>query len=89
MVVEDAITNGIRMPGSNPVTWSHLSVDTETARVVGRRRDKDPVVLIVDARQAWKDGILLYEGGSGIWLADSIPVRYIHVELNNPEELSP
>ena len=59
--------------------YVHLSQDTETAITVGKRRDTDPVVLRIDAITAWKDGIKFYHGNETIWLADSIPVKYIQL----------
>lgn len=57
--------------------YVHLSQDMETAITVGKRRDIDPVVLLIDAFAAWKDRINFYHGNETIWLADSIPVKYI------------
>ncbi|SBV99305.1 putative RNA 2'-phosphotransferase [uncultured Eubacteriales bacterium] len=59
--------------------YVHLSQDMETAITVGKRRDTDPVVLLVDASTAWKDGINFYHGNDTIWLADDIPAKYITV----------
>lgn len=54
----------------------HLSADVETAKNVGSRRGK-PVLLTVDARQAFRDGIKFYLSKNGVWLADHIPVKYL------------
>jgi len=61
--------------------YVHLSVDKKTALIVGKRRDKNPVLLIIDAKKACSDGVLFYEGVSGIWLADTVPPTYIQVAL--------
>lgn len=58
--------------------YVHLSEDVATAILVGKRRDTNPVVLTVDTRRAWGDGVPFYFGGDGIWLADGIPPGYIN-----------
>lgn len=58
--------------------YVHLSVDTDTARRVGRRRDSNPVILVINAAKANADGIPFYEGNEKVVLADTVPVRYIH-----------
>ena len=47
------------------------------AMLVGKRRDRQPIVLIVDSFAAYNDGISFYFAGDGVWLADEIPVKYI------------
>lgn len=59
--------------------YVHLSDDIETATVVGKRRDSQPVILKVNANQAHNDGILFYFADKKIWLADSIPVKYLEI----------
>jgi putative RNA 2'-phosphotransferase len=53
--------------------YVHLSEDVETATIVGRRRDEEPVVLRVHAATASNDGICFYNGNETIWLSDYIP----------------
>jgi len=57
--------------------YVHLSKNLKTAKRVGKRKDKKPVILKIDARKAHESGILFYHGNENIWLADSIPVEYI------------
>ena len=57
--------------------YVHLSADLETAREVGRRKSRQPVVLVVDAGAAHDDGVRFYHGNQTVWLADGIPPRYI------------
>lgn len=59
--------------------YVHLSQDKETATAVGRRRDPNPVILSIDAKTAWKDGVKFYHGNETVWLADSIPPKYISI----------
>ena len=63
--------------------YVHLSQDKETAITVGNRRDTNPVVLLIDALTAWKDGINFYHGNDKIWLADNIPAKYISIFNNS------
>ena len=51
------------------------------ATEVGRRPDEKPVILRIDARTAYNDGSKFYFGNDKVWLADSIPSRYITVIL--------
>lgn len=60
--------------------YVHLSMDTETALLVGRRHDNKPVLLKVDAKKAWGDGIRFYLGNDKVWLADNIPSKYLSEE---------
>jgi len=59
--------------------YVHLSQDADTAIIVGKRRDENPVILKIDSKQAWNDGIKFYLGNENIWLSDSIPVDYINL----------
>lgn len=57
--------------------YVHLSVDAETAILVGRRHDAEPVILQIDAEQAWNEGVPFYYGNEKVWLADKILPKYI------------
>lgn len=57
--------------------YVHLSEDIETAITVGKRRDAQPVVLRINAAQAHSEGVLFYFTNDKIWLADSIPAKYL------------
>lgn len=59
--------------------YVHLSVDVETALEVGRRHDPHPVVLKIQARRAWDDGIRFYRGNDRVWLSEAIPWQYIEI----------
>ena len=41
------------------------------------RHDMKPCILKIDAKQAWKEGIIFYYGNEKVWLADEIPSKYI------------
>ena len=40
--------------------YVHLSVDTETAMQVGKRHDSEPVILKINAAEAFESGIKFY-----------------------------
>ena len=59
--------------------YVHLSVDTETATQVGKRRDNQPVVLEINTKKAMENGIPFYIRNEKVWLADSVPPQFISV----------
>lgn len=59
--------------------YVHLSNDIETALQVGKRHDDKPVILEIDAKKAWHEGIKFYLGNDKVWLANDIPSKYIKV----------
>ncbi|WP_139991610.1 RNA 2'-phosphotransferase [Paenibacillus paridis] len=71
------MTNGLRPMARQNV---HLSIETATAMNVGRRKDRQPLLLRIDAERAWQAGIAFYQGDEVVWLADHIPAEYIRVD---------
>jgi len=59
--------------------YVHLSGDVNTAITVGKRKDDNPIILIIYAKQAWDDGVSFYLGNENIWLADGVPSKYIGI----------
>ena len=57
--------------------YAHLSADTETALQVGKRKCARPVILVVNAMEAFESGTAFYVGSGSVWLADYIPPVYI------------
>ena len=57
--------------------YVHLSTDIETATTVGKRRDKEPVILKIDVKSALKEGIKFYIGNEKVWLCDRIPPELV------------
>jgi putative RNA 2'-phosphotransferase len=55
----------------------HLSPKAETARAVGSRRTKNPVVLEIDAGTARQDGFRFYRATDKVYVSGPIPPRYI------------
>jgi putative RNA 2'-phosphotransferase len=56
---------------------AHLSTDKATALQVGRRKTQQPVLLAVRASEAFRSGVLFYEGNESTWLADEIPAGFV------------
>lgn len=57
--------------------YVHLSQDIEDAKEVGRRRDKNPIILKVNASLAYYSGIKFYYGNGKVWLANKIPPKFL------------
>ncbi len=57
--------------------YVHLSTDSQTARLVARRRTAAPVILEVQALAAHRAGIAFYLGNEDVWLAEHIPPQFI------------
>jgi putative RNA 2'-phosphotransferase len=62
--------------------YVHLSENFEIAISVGKRRDNNPVILLIDSKKAWNSGIKFYIGNEKIWLSDSIPKNFISIFQN-------
>lgn len=61
--------------------YVHLSSDIETALQVGKRHDDKTIILKIDAKKAWDEGVKFYLGNDKVWLADNIPSKYIKLTL--------
>ena len=58
--------------------YVHLSADTTTARKVGMRHDRNPVILAVDAPKLHADGMKFFHSANdGTWMCESVPAKYI------------
>ncbi len=69
----------IKREGLKPMSrqYVHLSTSPKTAKTVGQRRHSEPIILTIDSKKAFEDGIKFYHGNEDIWLADHIPPQYI------------
>lgn len=56
---------------------ANLSVDIETANIVGKRRTENPVILIADCKKAYEDGIIFYLESNGIYSVEFLPAKYL------------
>lgn len=68
--------NGLR---SMSRQYVHLSEDIETANLVGKRKDKNPIILVINTENVRAKGIRFYFGNEKVWLADRIPPEFIEV----------
>jgi putative RNA 2'-phosphotransferase len=68
----------IRVQGLLPRSrqFVHLSSDIQTATAVGQRHGF-PVVLTVNSGTMFHDGISFYRSENGVWLVDSVPLKYL------------
>ena len=73
--IDSIISDGLK-PMSRQ--YVHLSTDIDTAKLVGLRRDENPIILVIDAKKAYEDGIKFYVGNDKVWLSESLPPKYIH-----------
>jgi len=76
-LVERILSEGLQPMARQYV---HLSADIETAILVGKRKDSNPVLLRIEAEKASKEGVKFYQGNNSVCLADSIPSMFIKVE---------
>lgn len=76
----------IRIDGLRSMTRQsvHLSVDEETANLVGRRKSGAPVILMIDAKGAHESGIPFSLGNENVWVADGIPAEFILLAKTEP-----
>ena len=59
--------------------WVHLSATTEIARDVGKRRTTKPIILVVDAEKARREGIKFYKATDQVYLSEEIPSKFIQI----------
>jgi putative RNA 2'-phosphotransferase len=72
----------IRIEGMAPMRrqYVHLSVDVDMAVQVGRRKARPPIVIRVRAGEAADRGVRFYRGNELVWLADTIPARFLELD---------
>lgn len=57
--------------------YVHLSSNKDTAYLVGKRHDDYPIILKINAKKAFDDGIVFYDANDATWLCDALPKKYI------------
>ncbi len=57
--------------------WVHLSTTEEIAKAVGKRRTSHPVILVIEAKKARKEGLRFYKATDRVYLSEQIPAKYI------------
>jgi len=75
-VLDAILAGGLR---SMSRQYVHLSVDVQTAQLVGARKARPPVVLGVAAGRADRDGVPFWRGNDLVWLAERVPPSYVSV----------
>ena len=77
-----SIVPAIRRDGLLPMgrQYVHLSVGRDMALLVGQRKAPSPIVLSINAEEAWSAGVRFYAGNENVWLADHVPAGYISLE---------
>ena len=60
----------------------HLTDSKKTAYDVGKRysRNEEPCILEIDSAAMYADGYKFYLSENGVWLTESVPVKYIKKE---------
>ena len=71
--IEGIMQQGIK---SMSRLYVHLSKDFETAKKVGCRHGEG-VVLIVNAKRMYEDGVRFYLSENGVWLTEYVDAKYI------------
>lgn len=60
--------------------YVHMSTDKDTAIQVGRRKDKNPVMIFVDTKVAEAKGVRFYRGNQNVWLSDDVPAACLYID---------
>ncbi len=56
--------------------YVHLSINQDDARQIGRRRDRNPAIVKIKAKQAWQKGTKFFRSGN-IFLAERVDGRFL------------
>lgn len=57
----------------------HLSKDIETAEIVGKRHGGNLIILEIDCKQMYEDGIVFYMSENGVYLTEKVDKKYITI----------
>jgi putative RNA 2'-phosphotransferase len=55
----------------------HLSGTLEKAISAGRVKIENPIILVIDAGQATKDGVKIKRAAKTVYVADTVPPKYL------------
>ena len=61
----------------------HMSSEPSIALQTGKRKDHFPVVLVINAHEAYLSNVMFYYGNGDVWLADYVPAEYISMYESN------
>lgn len=73
-IYEKGILKGSRL-------YVHLSSDINTANNVGKRHGGKTVILKINSKKMYEDGIKFFISNNNVWLTDFIGSRYIIEEI--------
>lgn len=59
--------------------YVHMSVDTDMAKAVAKRRKGLAVILQIDTVKAREAGVEFYVGNDKVWLAKAVPAKFLYV----------
>jgi putative RNA 2'-phosphotransferase len=59
--------------------YVHLSTDIDTAMVLRKRRNENPLILRINSKTAYDDGMLFYKGSDTIWLSENMLPKYLEI----------
>ena len=59
--------------------YVHMSVDTDMAKAVAKRRKGLTVILQIDTVKAREAGVEFYIGNDRVWLAKAVPAEFLYV----------
>ncbi|MFX0133093.1 MAG: RNA 2'-phosphotransferase [Candidatus Hodarchaeota archaeon] len=76
---EKILKEGLNPMGRKRV---HLSKTIEAAIRVGKRRTKNPIILIINASEAIKEGIKIEKATDKVYLTEYIPPKFIRIKLS-------
>jgi putative RNA 2'-phosphotransferase len=74
-VFREVAVQGLQPPGGR--AFVHLTEAPDEAREVAQRKDKEPVLLEVAARDAAEEGVVFRHSGE-LWLTDRVPAQFLH-----------
>jgi putative RNA 2'-phosphotransferase len=78
------IDHGLR-PGGDK-RWIVLSADREMALKIGRRRDRNPILVEVLASKACKTGIVFRRAGESLYLVDRLGPQWMNIPPLAPKQ---
>lgn len=70
LIKKNGLLPGLRL-------YVHLTTNRDTAMDVGKRYGQ-ALLITIDAKQAFADGINFYQAENGVWLTNSLPLKYLN-----------
>ena len=73
-----AFYNDIVKDGLKPMSRQHvhLSLDEQTAQMVGSRHSKDVYIIKIDTERMHADGYVFWKSANNVWLTKTVPSEY-------------